>query len=69
MTETVVQIVIATSAIGTYIFELWTGLAVAGWQGENAIIDRRSKPGPYWFVIAVQTMVLIIVPVLIALYR
>lgn len=54
-------------AIVTYILELWTGIAVAGWSGEQSLIEREKKPGPYWFVMALQTMVLIVVPILIAM--
>lgn len=66
MIETIVPILLATSAIITYVLQLWTGFAVAGWQGENALIDRRTRPGPYWIIMAFQTVVLILVPVLMA---
>jgi hypothetical protein len=42
------------------------GFAVAGWPSENALIDRRAQPGPYWFVMALQTFILIGIPTLIA---
>ena len=69
MLDTVVPIFIAVSAVVTYILELWTGFAVASFQSSNPLVDRRTKPGPYWFVMAVQTMVLIIVPIIVAMTR
>jgi len=53
----------------TYALELWTGFAVVGWPGENALIDRRTKPGPYWLVMAVQTTLLIVILVLMATFE
>lgn len=67
MVESIVPIFLVASAALTYILELWTGFAVAGWSGENALVDRRTKPGPYWFVMAIQALVLVGVPTLIAL--
>ncbi|MCM2372615.1 hypothetical protein [Aporhodopirellula aestuarii] len=67
MLETVVPILLAVSAIVTYFLQLWTGFAVAGISGENALVDRRKQPGPYWFLMAFQTLCLIGIPILIAL--
>ncbi|TVP96814.1 MAG: hypothetical protein EA381_16540 [Planctomycetaceae bacterium] len=61
-----VLFLLALSAVLTYVLELWTGFAFAGWLGDYALIDRRAAPGPYWFVMAVQTLVLFGVPALIA---
>ncbi|NNE00567.1 MAG: hypothetical protein HKN47_24905 [Pirellulaceae bacterium] len=69
MAVTIATFFIAVSAVLTYILQLCTGFAVAGWTGDHALIDRRKKPGPYWFVMALQTLLLIIVPTLIALAR
>jgi len=57
---------LAVSAVLTYLLELWTGFAVAGWAGDQAIVDRRVSPGPYWFVTTVQTLVLIGAPAMVA---
>lgn len=49
---------IAAMTIVTYALELWTGCAVAGWKGDNTIITREQSPGPYWFVMIAQTILL-----------
>ncbi|HBE63538.1 MAG TPA: hypothetical protein DDX19_12525 [Rhodopirellula baltica] len=67
MLESVVPIFLTVSAILTCLLQLWTGFAVAGLLGDNALIDRRTAPGPYWFMMAFQTLVLIGMPILIAL--
>ncbi len=67
MIETVVPILLAVSAVTTYLLQLWTGFAVAGLTGDNALVDRRTKPGPYWFIMAFQTLVMFGIPILIAL--
>ncbi|MEM1070981.1 MAG: hypothetical protein AAGI63_18895 [Planctomycetota bacterium] len=61
-------IAIAALAVATYILQLWTGIAVAGWSGEQSLIEREKSPGPYWFVMTLQTALLILIPVLIAWY-
>lgn len=52
-------------AIGTYFLQLWTGIAVAGWAGDFKLVERETKPGPYWFVMLLQTALMIVVPALI----
>ena len=64
-----VPAILGVIAIATYILQLWTGIAVAGWAGDQSLIEREKSPGPYWFVMALQTAVLIAIPVLIALNR
>ncbi|TWU36213.1 hypothetical protein [Novipirellula artificiosorum] len=54
------------SVVLTYILQLWTGIAIAGWPTEKSLVYRSKKPGPYWFIMAFQTLVLIGVPVLLA---
>ncbi|MEM8670915.1 MAG: hypothetical protein AAGG48_25530 [Planctomycetota bacterium] len=61
-------IAIAALAVAAYILQLWTGIAVAGWSGEQSLIEREKSPGPYWFVMTLQTALLILIPVLIAWY-
>ena len=62
-----VPAILGIIAIATYILQLWTGIAVAGWSGNHSLIERAKAPGPYWFVMALQTAVLIAIPVLIAM--
>lgn len=50
---------IGLMGIVTYILELWTGCAIAGWAGDKAIVQREKSPGPYWAVMALQTAILI----------
>ena len=64
-----VQAILGVIAIATYLLQLWTGIAVAGWAGDQLFVEREKSPGPYWFVMALQTAVLIAIPVLIALNR
>ena len=56
-------------AIATYILQLWTGIAFAGWASENSLIERATRPGPYWFVMTLQTLVLIVIPLLLLMNR
>ena len=62
-----VPAILGVVAIATYILQLWTGFAVAGWAGDRSLIERAKSPGPYWFVMVLQTAVLIVISVLIAL--
>ena len=66
MAANIALVFIAASAVVTYFLQLWTGFAVVGWSGNIALVDRRTKPGPYWFVIALQTLLLVIAAVLVA---
>jgi hypothetical protein len=50
---------IAGSMVVTFLLELWTGCAIAGWTGDKSVIERAKSPGPYWFVMALQTTVLV----------
>lgn len=52
----------------TYLLELWTGCAIAGWAGGNAIVRRDESPGPYWFAMAMQTAVLVVIGLVPYLY-
>ncbi|MEZ6086992.1 MAG: hypothetical protein R3C05_02950 [Pirellulaceae bacterium] len=66
MVESSIPIFIALSVILIYILELCAGFAVLGWPNQNALIDRRTTPGPYWFVMTVQAFLLIGFPAFIA---
>lgn len=50
----------------TYLLELWSGFAFSGWASKNMLVEREKSPGPYWFIMALQTIVLITIPLLIA---
>ena len=60
-----VPIILGIAAICIYVVQLWTGVAVIGGSGEQPLLERNKRPGPYWFVMAIQTLVLFVVPVLI----
>ena len=45
------------SAMGTYVMELWSGVAVWGHIGQWTIVMRSESPSWYWFVMLIQTMV------------
>ena len=64
-----VPMILGVVAMATYVLQLWTGIAFAGWSGDQSLIERDKRPGPYWFVMTLQTLVLIVVPVLIAMNR
>ncbi|WP_419193926.1 hypothetical protein [Novipirellula herctigrandis] len=64
-----VPAILAISAFATYVLQLWTGVAFAGWSGDDSLVERSKSPGPYWFVMTLQTLALIIIPVLILLNR
>lgn len=44
--------------------ELATGQAIVGWTGNNMTVDRRKSPGPYWFSIAIHSLIGIGIPLL-----
>ncbi len=60
--------ILAVVAVATYVLQLWTGVAVAGWAGDQSLIEREKSPGPYWFVMILQTLVIIFVALLVLLH-
>ena len=50
------------AAVATYVIQLWTGIAFAGWAGDNSLVERAKSPGRYWLVMILQTVVLIVIP-------
>ena len=40
--------------VATIFFELRTGIAVTGWQGERPYVERANQPVHFWFVIALH---------------
>ncbi len=58
MTPTIAFSFLYAMALLTFAIELWTGIAVKGWAGDQAMVYRDQHPGPYWFVMALQAVVL-----------
>ena len=58
MMHTIAIYFIGASAVVTFLLELWTGCAIAGWTGDRSIIQRSKSPGPYWFVMALQVAII-----------
>lgn len=50
----------------TYALEFWTGVAIAGWSGEQSVVYREKKPRQYWFVMILQTILLALFSFLVA---
>ena len=44
--------------------ELYSGVAIIGWTGNNMVVEREKHPGPYWFAIAIQLAFVIGIPML-----
>ena len=60
-------IILAIVAACVLLAELWTGIAVVGWSGDNMVVERSKSPGPYWFTMAIHTLIGVSLPVLTAL--
>ena len=59
MMHTIALYFIGASMIVTFLLELWMGCAIAGWTGDNSVIQRSKSPGPYWFVMILQSAILV----------
>lgn len=44
--------------------ELYFGIAVTGWQGDDIYVERSKAPGPYWMWMTLHIAVCIGLPVL-----
>ena len=44
--------------------ELWLGIAVTGWQGDDLYVERSKSPAIYWCVMAFHAIVSIGLPTL-----
>ncbi|QEG39436.1 hypothetical protein [Roseimaritima ulvae] len=62
MTPTIAFSLLYAMGLLTFSIELWTGIAVKGWSGDQALVHRDRHPGPYWFVMALQMVVLFGIP-------
>lgn len=67
MIESFIPAFLFCMLIITYLLELWLGFAFSGWASKNMLIERAEKPGPYWFIMSLQTVVLITIPLALAL--
>lgn len=52
---------LAFMGIATYVLQLWIGVAFVGWAGDFSFVDRETRPGPFWFVMALQTVLLLLI--------
>ncbi|MEM6472919.1 MAG: hypothetical protein AAF802_25380 [Planctomycetota bacterium] len=59
MIAPIVPYVLALFVFGTYVLQLITGVAVIGWAGDKTTVDRRRQPRQYWFVMLLQTSILV----------
>lgn len=46
------------------VLELYLGVAILGWVGDKMIVEREKSPGPYWFAIALHSIIGIGLPTL-----
>lgn len=65
MPQFVAIYVLPALGVVTYFLQLWSGFAIAGISGSNALVDRRTKPMLYWFIIVLQTIILSLIAVMI----
>ncbi|TWT65083.1 hypothetical protein [Allorhodopirellula solitaria] len=68
MAEFVAFYILPAVFVLTYLLQLWSGFAVAGISGDQVLVDRRTRPGPYWFIMAIQTMILVVAPILVGMW-
>ena len=47
--------ILSIVSFGVLVAEFWMGIAVGGWSGET--IERAASPGPYWFTMALHTVI------------
>jgi hypothetical protein len=52
-----IPIILSIVAFCVLVAEFWTGIAVVGWSGDKMVIERRKSPGPYWFTMAIHTVI------------
>jgi hypothetical protein len=64
--DKMIPIILSIVAFCVLVAEFWTGIAVVGWSGDNLVIERKRSPGPYWFTMALHTLIGVGLPVLFA---
>ena len=57
-------VALAVASILILLAELWLGIAVTGWQGDDLYVERIKSPVIYWFVMAFHAFVCIGLPTL-----
>ncbi len=67
MNDLLIPVFLFCMFILTYMLELWTGFAFSGWANKNMLVHREKSPGPYWFIMCLQTIVLITAIVITAM--
>lgn len=60
----ILAILLTVLSLGILIAELWLGIAVTGWQGDELYIERAKSPGPYWMTMVLHMVIGIGLPVL-----
>lgn len=53
--------------IGMIVLELFTGVAVFGFTGGKAIVQRSEEPGKFWFSIALQAVFGLVLPAMMVM--
>ncbi len=61
-----VPVILSIVAICFLVAEFWSGIAVLGWNGDHMVVFREKSPGPYWFTMALHTVIGVGLPVLAA---
>ena len=49
-----------------YLAQLWIGVAVSPWSSDNTI-TREEHPGQFWFLMAIEGLGVIVLPVVVFL--
>ena len=57
-------LVLGTISLLILVAELWLGIAVTGWQGDDLYVERVKSPGPYWLTMAMHAFVCVGLPTL-----
>lgn len=52
----VTSVLVAVAPFVVIGLELCSGCAVMGWTGDRMVVEREKSPGPYWFSIALHTV-------------
>lgn len=49
-----IQCLLTFMVVFIFFLQLVLGIAVVGWLGHFATVEREKSPGPYWFSISLQ---------------
>ena len=64
-----IQSVLSIVAVCIFVAEFWTGIAVHGWNGGFMVVVREKSPGPYWFIMVLQSLIGVVSLLLAAVLR